>query len=263
MKNFSETSALKSNFSPDAYASIEKQFNSVTSHVRTLCEHIQKRIVPYIDNKRFLDIGAGPGFVIHELLDYFNTVVAVDPNDSYASCYSTLSLVDKFTIINKNFESVNFNKKFDFILCSHVLYHVPQNDWSVFIDKIIQLLSPKGRALLTLVAPRGEFHHLCNQINDKYSNSQVLQARLNDIGLKYKISKVRNSYFYKSIYEITNLLRMFVIDDCFLPEEYSSLGQDKIVAIDQQIGKFVDKCYESEKDIYTFEIEEDYIELHV
>jgi len=262
MTSLLENPVLKSNFSTTEYATIESGFSSVTNHIGILSQYIQKKILPHINKGSFLDIGAGPGFIARELLSHFNEAIALDPNDCYESYYSSSDAFDKLRFVNKNFESADFNKQFDFILCSHVLYHVPQNYWSVFIQKILKLLSKKGKALLTLVAARGQFHDLCDQINHNYSNSQVLKSILKEIGVDYKTSKIRSSYFYKDVQEITNLLKMFVIDDCFLPEEYASLPDREVIAIDQRIAKFVDNCYDQEKNLYTFQIDEDYLQLH-
>ena len=218
MTNFVKNPVLQSNFSAAEYAQIESEFNSITDHIDILCRYIEKKILPCINKRNFLDIGAGPGFIARELLGHFDETIALDPNNCYASYYSDSETHNKLRFINRNFEFVNFSHKFDFILCSHVLYHVPQSQWSMFVKKILKLLAKKGNALFTLVATRGKFHALCEQVNHKYSNSQLLTSILKEIGVDYKTSKVISSYFHKDVQDFTNLLRMFVIDDCFLSE---------------------------------------------
>lgn len=258
-----EESDLLSSFSAAEYAKIESGFTSATNHIDVLCLFIQKNILPNIKRGSFLDIGAGPGFVTRKLKGYFNETIALDPNNYYADNYFISDDINNLRFVNKSFESVNFDQKFNFILCSHVLYHIPQSQWTTLIEKILKVLEKKGKALLTLVAPRGPFHDLCNQINPNYSNSKELKSILKTLNIDYNAAEIKTSYFYKNMHEFVSLMRMFVIDDCFLPEEYACIPEREIKTINQKIRNFVHDCYDKKNNLFSIQIDEDYMLLNV
>lgn len=260
-KLFTKSPELKSNFSVVDYAGVENRLDSSTNHIEMLCEYIRQNIFPYIDKGNFLDVGAGPGFVTQEFVEAFDWTIALDPNPCYAKNYRNLSN-NYGEFKNQNFEFAAFDRRFDFILCSHVLYHIPQRNWKKFVQKMRHLLTKNGRALVVIIGDRGEFHELCKTINPNYSHSKVLQTVLEEADFLYKIAKVSAAYFHKDFKEFIDLLKIFVLDDCFLPEEYASLSEKQKIAINEKILHFAEGCYREDLGLYVLKTEEDYIELN-
>ncbi len=48
--------------------------------------------------------------------------------------------------IKQRFQQAELADKYDYILCSHVLYNVDLNDWPAFLAKMLNAVSSEGRA---------------------------------------------------------------------------------------------------------------------
>lgn len=258
-KNLLAEQSLRSNFSTDFYASVESSFGSITEHTIFLAKYIVRKFSPCSSKDSLLDIGSGPGFTVEKLLNNYQSVIAIDPNDFYLIYYERLKLNSNFDYILGNFENIDFFKKFTTILCSHVLYHVPQIEWGSFVLKISNLLETNGSALLTLVAPKGPFHELCYEINPRYSNSSILCSVLENLGIHYEKQLIKAQFREKDKQKYANLVSMFAIDDCFNPSEYLALSDARKKEIESLISDFIDKSYSKKLDSYFLETKEEYI----
>lgn len=261
MKKNSDKPCLLSNFSTEFYASIESRFGNITDHTSFVAEFVRTHLLSDKRQNSLLDIGAGPALILKKLLIYFKKVLAVDPNVFYLPYYKQLKENSDFDYIIGNFENIDFFTNFSVILCSHVLYHVPQQEWGHFISKILSLLETNGCALITLVAPIGNFHELCNKLNSHYSNSSVLCSILENLGISFKKQMVTAQYQESDRQKYTNLVSMFAIDDCFLPHEYSTLQHHEKKEVEILISDFVDMSYCKKFDLYLLNTKEEYITI--
>src|ERR1700681_3477485 len=95
--------------------------------------------------KNFLDVGAGYGFLLHELQDRFGvSVTSVEPSEQEA-CYGSEHLnVDlrNFSLLDSGLEPSSF----DVVACFEVLEHIPSP--KAFIDELLRYLRPGGRLLV-------------------------------------------------------------------------------------------------------------------
>jgi 2-polyprenyl-3-methyl-5-hydroxy-6-metoxy-1,4-benzoquinol methylase len=242
---------FNSNFSKRTYADVENRLAECSDHIKSLINYTKNIFdLQNCEKKSFLDIGSGPGFIARALNEFFGEVTVVDPNSDYISNYEELSKNSKFQYIIGNFQDIEFNKKYNNILCSHMLYHVPKNEWKCLLLKMKQLLELDGSALILLVSPQGSFHELCTKINANFSHSGVLCATLKDAKIEHSVEYEKNIYTETNRKNFSDLVHIFAIDDCYLPEEYKNLSIAKKLEIENLIESYINSCFIHEKGTY-------------
>lgn len=242
--------ALASNFSDQTYADVESTFADCSDHVKTLVQHSLEVFRPKRSRSTLLDIGAGPGFAAKALQDKFRAVTVVDPNTDYLPYYKKLSGNPTFRYIIGNFQKIEFPHTYSNILCSHMLYHVPQSQWGSFLLKMQDLMDPKGTGLILLTSPKGRFHELCNKINPNYSHSGVLCQVLNRSKIPFAIEYEKSTYSEPDRQKFSDLVHIFAIDDCYLPQDYQKLSRGRKMDIESMVDGFIDSCFDHDSGLY-------------
>ncbi len=246
-----KTHQLQSNVTCATYAQVEETFAECTDHVANLIEYAANVFRPKAgQDSSLLDIGAGPGFVAGALTKIFGSVTALDPNKDYIPSYQKLAKNSTFQYVIGNFQDVEFDRKYSNILCSHMLYHVPQIQWGPLLLKMQQLLDIDGSGLILLTAPEGRFHTLCSVINPNYSHSGVLCTTLKKNKIDYSVEFETSTYREPDRQKFSDLVHIFAIDDCYLPEEYNALSKGKKLDIEDHIEHFIDSCFNHEQAAY-------------
>lgn len=249
---------LISNFSESEYESVERVFANNTGHIDKLVDFIDSTIQLEGQLKEsFLDIGAGPATITDRLSKFFKSTTVIEPNRAYESLYQ-----DKgFAFYIDNFQDAAIDEKFDFVLCSHVLYHVPHSQWPSFVKKVEGLIRLGGKGLVSLVAPKGPLHELRSSINPDYSNSGKVEAALKEENIPYDLFFVQSLFTVPSYEDFRALVRLFTIDDCYLPQDYRTLSDSEKALIDEKIDNYIITCRQPDG-TYKFADEDTYIVLH-
>ena len=128
---------LSSNFTNEDYADIFDYFAKNSNHNEIMINLLNDKIIPQLkERKNYLDIGAGPGHITKNIFHNFNETDILEPNDEYEHLYREI----KYNrLIKSKFLDYDTKVNYDFILCSHVLYHVPHDDWKQFINKMLAI----------------------------------------------------------------------------------------------------------------------------
>jgi SAM-dependent methyltransferase len=107
------------------------------------------------NRQRFLDIGAGGGHLTIPIAQQFEKTTIVEPNERQAHIF--LRRYSSFIVHNSNWTDVDLDdERFDLILCSHVLYYIPEGTWLVTIEKMYRHLSEGGCIIIVMQSPLGE-----------------------------------------------------------------------------------------------------------
>jgi len=111
--------------------------------------------------RTFLDIGAGGGDLTIPLSGSFRKTTVVEPNARQVAFLRTQR--PEFECIHESWEKVALaDRRFDFILCSHVLYYISPGKWLPTVAKMHAHLEPGGRLVLVIQSPIGQVAEFFN-----------------------------------------------------------------------------------------------------
>lgn len=234
------------------YKEAIKVLTNTSKHIVLITEIIKHTILPKLTGPRsLLDVGAGSGRMAKRLLNEFNEVSAIEVNPKLKFAYRN----SKIKLYNCDFMEMEFANRFDLIICSHVLYHLPKRQMLLFIKKLLALLSPRGYCLIAMMAPRGQNHTFHQLINVNYINSKAIMAILNKCALNYELIQVHNSFHTKKANVMRKLLQFFAVEDCHTAN-VTSLSQEALAKINGLIEQQLLKCHQGKQ--YELQQEEDY-----
>ena len=153
--------------------------------------------------KNALDIGCGGGAALKVLEDLNYSVLGLEP-----SIYLSTKLKNKFKILNTNFESFSYKKKFHLILLFDVLEHL--RNLNYVIKKIYKLMN--NSCYLIINIPNESC--IINKIFGKYSWWLISEHLyfFNKNSLNYLLTKnnlkiIKENYFFQ-YYKIGYLLKI-------------------------------------------------------
>lgn len=154
-------------------------------------------IVAGLEERRsFLDIGAGGGDLTIPISQSFSEAAVVEPNERQASYFRRRC--PHFKVYNESWERMVLGeKRFDFILCSHVLYYMDEGRWLSTIDKMYHHLEKGGRIAVVLQSPIGEVADFFKQFTSYEVNVLDLWR---DLVLRYGEENVDVRYFTNEIW---------------------------------------------------------------
>jgi 2-polyprenyl-3-methyl-5-hydroxy-6-metoxy-1,4-benzoquinol methylase len=249
---------LVSNFNEEEYESVERIFANNTSYIDRLVDFVRMNVVSKEQSKKaFLDIGAGPGTIAERLSKFFTSITVIEPNSAFASIYQNKG----FTSYIGNFQDIPLNCKYDAVLCSHVLYHVPCAEWTPFLKKMYDLIRPGGKGFVAMVAPKGKWHVLRSSLNSDYFNCSQVEKVLKEQNISYDLTFVQSIFNVQNYKDFRALTRLFTIEDCYFPDVYRVLSDLEKKKIDQKIEEYIATCKQPDGS-YEFSDEDAYIILH-
>jgi SAM-dependent methyltransferase len=144
----------------------------------------------------FLDIGAGGGDLTIPLSQSFNETAIVEPNGKQVSFLKRRC--PHFKVYNDSWERADLgSRRYDFILCSHVLYYIEEGHWLTTIEKMYAHLEDGGRIAIVLQSPIGEVADFFNQFTNYDVNILELWR---DLIQRYGDEAVEVRYFVNEIW---------------------------------------------------------------
>jgi len=96
----------------------------------------------------FVDAGAGEGSTTAALGKFFDRTIAIEPNSALRvelACRCPEAEIVEAPIVEARIAS-----SADFVLCSHVLYHIPQTHWTDTLERLTSWLGADGAAVVLL-----------------------------------------------------------------------------------------------------------------
>lgn len=227
-----------------------------SKHIVQIADFFEKKILPRAKKrKNFLDIGAADGTLTKRLSPYFDKTTVVEPNPTLHDILKSRG----FELIPCVFEKATLleNQKYDFILMSHLFYHMQQAKIEEEIRKAYFHLALGGSMLLVMMGPRGENHYLHSEVNPNYVHSGHLINALNHLGMSFEQFPVLNEFTTQSEKEMNTLIRFFTLDDCLPKNNLEHLSNEKKNKILNLIESQTKRCFNGKT--YDLEQEEDYL----
>jgi SAM-dependent methyltransferase len=152
-------------------------FVSSTDQKRRQIEQIRAILKTLKTKKDFLDVGAGSGEITCVISEEFTRTSVVEPNTEQVTYLS--ERYPDFRIFPDDIRELNLgDEQFDFILCSHVLYYIPEAEWMPVAESLTRHLRPGGRFLIVLQSPSGGVSELFRKFGVPIAPSIELWNRL-------------------------------------------------------------------------------------
>jgi 2-polyprenyl-3-methyl-5-hydroxy-6-metoxy-1,4-benzoquinol methylase len=227
-----------------------------SQHIELIAQAIKQKILPRLTKRNsLLDVGAGIGILTQRLESEFNEITVLDINpevekDLRSHSHYDVKICDFFT-----FET---DKKYDFVLCSHVMYHFDEAQMKTFIDKMQSLVNPGGCCFIALIAPRGKNHLFHIKFNANYVNSnQIINVLLRDnVSFDRLEAAAPHHLQTKTECEMRSLLKFFLIENC-LRKRSSAIQPDEHLQMNLILDEVV-KGSQVASEEFDFEQEDDY-----
>lgn len=149
-----------------------------------------------VHRRSFLDIGAGGGDLTIPISQSFKETTVVEPNEKQADFFRRRC--PEFNVYNDLWEKIDLgSRRYDFILCSHVLYYILEGHWLSTIEKMYEQLEDGGRIVIVLQSPLGEVADFYNQFTHYDVNILGLWRDLID---RYGDEAIEVKYFINEIW---------------------------------------------------------------
>lgn len=110
--------------------------------------HLDGIIASLSARRTLIDVGAGNGALTAWTGERFQRTIAIEPNPSLRHDLSRCCLHAE--VIPHHVAEVNLPPVGDLILCSHVLYYVPEDEWLPILKRTTSWLAPQGVLVVIL-----------------------------------------------------------------------------------------------------------------
>lgn len=242
---------MRITMSPEEYATAFHLLSATARHHVNIGDVVQERIVPFLPEKpSLLDVGAGPGKVAEQLAPHFGSFTLIEPNPQQLRSFA----LEGAEILHDTFERFESSRRYDLVLCSHVLYHVPLAQWGSFIDRLLEFVRPGGYCMIVLGAARGQNYELHRDFTSSIIDSSSLLATLKDKDLRFEVVARTNGFTASSLDDMVTLCRFFVLEDCYTAEQLAALTEAQSRELEDKIRKHAERCLSADG---TYRLEQD------
>jgi trans-aconitate methyltransferase len=130
----------------------------------------------------FIDAGAGNGEVTRAFADAFGRTIAIEPNLYLLS--QLQQALPHVEAIGEPILKAKPGTKGDLILCSHILYYIPPEEWLAHLECLVSWMSPNGVTLVILqnreTGCMNMVHHFLNHRFELRHVADVFQQKYKD-----------------------------------------------------------------------------------
>jgi SAM-dependent methyltransferase len=243
--------------SPQDYATAFHLLAKTARHHENIGQWVEKNLLSRLPARpSLLDVGAGPGTVARRLAPHFGSLTLLEPNRDQLGAFEHPGA----RLFHGTLEDYDSPGRYDLVLCSHVLYHVPLAGWGGFIDRLLAFVRPGGYCLLVLGSAHGQNYELHRDFTQTVITSEQLEAVLKEKRLPYEVAGTQNGFTAASFEEMYTLCRFFVFEDCYTAEQLAALSGDEARALDARIRGHAERCREPDG-VYRLTQDEDLILL--
>ena len=178
-----------------------------------------QQIVDSLPSRRvFIDAGAGNGEVTRAFTGAFDRTIAIEPNAYLLQ--QLQEAVPRAELIADAILEAKPPGQGDLVLCSHVLYYIPPEEWLAHLERLVSWMSPSGVTIVILQnRDTGCMNMLDHFFNHRFELCQVAELLRQKHGDRYELrTTVDPAYVetpdFASAYTVTefmlNLLPIYV-----------------------------------------------------
>ncbi len=149
-------------------------FLAHTDQKEKAMEWLEREVEALAQRRVAIDAGAGTGKLTTWLSDRFTTVIGVEPNPSLAAEFRTAC--PKATLLPDTIVAAAPGVSADFILCSHVFYYIPRQEWEANARHLISWLAPGGVLAIAIQNPDTDCMRMVNHFIGRRVDLRELAA---------------------------------------------------------------------------------------
>lgn len=119
-----------------------------TSNEKFVLEAMFRQLFEVKHYSNVLDIGPGPGLISQPIYEHCDHLTLLEVLPEYEKI-----LKDKFPeaeVVIGSIDHIKFEKKFDAIVLSHVLYYFPEDQWIDLINRLLLCLADGGELMIVV-----------------------------------------------------------------------------------------------------------------
>lgn len=243
--------------SPQEYATAFRVLAASARHPENIQQVVEERILPRLPKQpTLLDVGAGSGKVAERLAPHFSSLTLLEPNQNQIAGFKH----EKAKILLEPLEHYHSPERYELVVCSHVLYHVPLSEWGAFIDRLLSFVRPGGACVIVMAAARGPTYELCRDFSETMLFGEQLPTTMRHKRLPHEVLPTMSGFVARTFEEMYTLCRFFVLEGCFTAEQLAALSENEVRTLDARIRVHAERC-RGEDGVYRLEQDEDLILL--
>jgi Methyltransferase domain len=162
-----------------AYALSYRTFLTTTDQKRTAASALQARVSQLKQRRLLVDVGAGDGIITGELMQWFDKTILIEPNPAFQESLKKSCIAAE--LWGAGLFDVPVLVGADMVVCSHVLFHIPDLLWISAICKMLSWLAPSGLLVVLLQAPETEYRELLEYFGCRLGNLRTLARALHSV----------------------------------------------------------------------------------
>jgi len=229
---------MPSVLSENEYNQVYRILGGHKDNIDTLSAVIEDTALPKLRQAHsFLDIGAGNGYLTAVISPHFQSCSVIEPSAEFSAHLASLG----FNTTTATFQQAEINSKYDYVLCSHVLYNIELSEWPNFLDKMIASIADGGMGTVIMSAARGSHHEMSYSLNTRYKNSTPVIEYLQNQHIKYSVEHAISHHPVATFEEMYTLCRFIFLEDCFSAEKYFSLSESERQLLDNKVREYAAK----------------------
>lgn len=132
----------------ESYKQAFQVFLDHTDQKRNAKRWLQQVVETMPTRQVFIDAGAGNGEVTRAFADAFDRTIAVEPNVYLLS--QLQQAIPHAEVIGEPILKAKPAAKGDLVLCSHILYYIPPEEWLAHLECLVSWMSPTGVTIVIL-----------------------------------------------------------------------------------------------------------------
>jgi hypothetical protein len=123
----------------------------------------------------FVDAGAGEGSTTAALGEFFDRTIAIEPNSALQ--VELERRCPDAEIVEQTIAEAKLVSAADLVLCSHVLYYIPQTNWPDTLERLASWLGVEGNAVVLLGNPEADSMALSREfLGKQFDLARAAQA---------------------------------------------------------------------------------------
>ena len=166
----------------ESYKQAFQVFLDHTDQKRNAKRWLQQMVEAMPVRQVFIDAGAGNGELTRAFTEFFDRTIAIEPNVFLLSqLQETIPHAD---VIGEPILTAKPAAKGDLVLCSHILYYIPPEEWLAHLERLVSWMSPTGVTIVILqnreTGCMNMVHHFLNHRFELRHVADLFQQKYGD-----------------------------------------------------------------------------------